>query len=159
VPVGEGYRGQALNLAARLCSRATPGQVLAGETIIGLARRGAGLVFREQGTATLKGFAAPLRVIQGPPEGEEEGEGGADARLERVAEAVPLAPAEQLDEAPLPVGNFLWARPEHRLVAREQEMRRLLAALDVVQASAGRLVFLVGEAGVGKTRLAQEVTL
>jgi tetratricopeptide (TPR) repeat protein len=38
-------------------------------------------------------------------------------------------------------------------------MSRLLAALEVVQAGTGRLVVLVGEPGVGKTRLAQEVSL
>ena len=57
------------------------------------------------------------------------------------------------------VGNFLWSRPEHRLVAREPEMRQLLSALDAVQAGTGRVCFLVGEPGVGKTRLAQEVSL
>ncbi|MGO8947508.1 MAG: BREX system ATP-binding domain-containing protein [Ktedonobacterales bacterium] len=57
------------------------------------------------------------------------------------------------------VGNFLWSRPEHRLVARKPEMRQLLSALDAVQAGTGRVCFLVGEPGVGKTRLAQEVSL
>lgn len=55
------------------------------------------------------------------------------------------------------VGNFLSAQPRHRLVARETEMARLLAALETVQLGSGQLVLLVGEPGVGKTRLAQEV--
>jgi class 3 adenylate cyclase/tetratricopeptide (TPR) repeat protein len=146
IPVEDGYRGLALNLAARLCSRAAPGEILAGETVIALARRVAGIVFRDRGLATLKGFANPVRVIQVLPEEEQ---------------ALPIEPEQEerpLDESHLPVGNFLWARPEHRLVAREREMRTLLAALDTVQAGAGRVVFLVGEPGVGKTRLAQEVT-
>jgi|SRR5215218_3478509 len=39
VPVEAGYRGGALNLAARLCSVAAPGQILASETVASLARR------------------------------------------------------------------------------------------------------------------------
>jgi tetratricopeptide (TPR) repeat protein len=45
------------------------------------------------------------------------------------------------------------------LVARDEELVRLLSALDAVAGGAGRLVLLAGEPGVGKTRLAQEVTL
>ena len=55
------------------------------------------------------------------------------------------------------MGNFLSAVPRHRLVAREAEMTLLLAALETVRAGTGQLVLLVGEPGVGKTRLAQEV--
>src|SRR5215469_1457261 len=64
IPIEDGYQGLAIDLAARLCSRAGPGEILAGETIVGLARRVAGLVFREQGRASFKGVATPVRVIQ-----------------------------------------------------------------------------------------------
>src|SRR5207244_643107 len=40
VPVADGYRGGALNLAARLCSLAGPGEVLASETVLQLALAG-----------------------------------------------------------------------------------------------------------------------
>jgi class 3 adenylate cyclase/tetratricopeptide (TPR) repeat protein/DNA-binding XRE family transcriptional regulator len=158
VPVAEGYRGLALNLAARLCSRAKPGEILAGETIIGLARRVAGLVFRDQGLASFKGVATPVRVIQVLPEEAPE------VVIEPVREEPGAAAAggdtaRSGEEAPLAVGNFLWARPEHRLVARHSEMSKLLSALQGVQGGVGRLVVLVGEPGVGKTRLAQEVGL
>ncbi len=43
------------------------------------------------------------------------------------------------------------------LVAREAELERILYALDTVGLSGGRVVFLEGDAGVGKTRLAREV--
>ena len=42
VPVGKGYRGGALNMAARLCSLAGPGEVLASEAVVHLARDRAG---------------------------------------------------------------------------------------------------------------------
>lgn len=39
VRVEEGYRGSALNVAARLCAQAGPGQTLASETVVRLAGR------------------------------------------------------------------------------------------------------------------------
>jgi predicted ATPase len=45
------------------------------------------------------------------------------------------------------------------LVAREAELERITAALDTVRGGQGQLVLLTGEAGVGKTRLEQEVML
>src|SRR2546427_9001593 len=41
-------------------------------------------------------------------------------------------------------------------VGREHELSSLLAALDDATAGAGRLVLLLGEAGIGKTRTAGE---
>ena len=45
VPTEGGYRGGALNLAARLCSVAAPGQVLASETVVHLSQRVDGVKF------------------------------------------------------------------------------------------------------------------
>jgi serine/threonine-protein kinase len=55
------------------------------------------------------------------------------------------------------VGGFLGAVPASPLVAREEERERLRAVLEGVAGGAGQLLLLSGEAGVGKTRLAQEV--
>ena len=54
VPTEGGYRGGALNLAARLCALALPGEVLASETVVHLARRVEGIR-----------FAAPRLVTEG----------------------------------------------------------------------------------------------
>ena len=62
---------------------------------------------------------------------------------------------------PVVEGNFLGALPSMRLVGRGEELGRVLGALEAVtgEAGTGRLVLLAGEAGIGKTRLAQEVSV
>ena len=56
-------------------------------------------------------------------------------------------------------GGFLGALPTEHLVAREQELGRILDALEAVAGGWGRLVLLTGEPGIGKTRLAQETSV
>ena len=141
-----GYRGAALNLAARLCALAGPREVLASESVVHLARKLEGLAYAERGAVQLKGFADPVRVVQVMPEEAAQAGPGAEA-------------AETARERPLPIGGFLGALPAGPLVARDDELRRILPAVDAVAGGSGRLLFLVGEPGVGKTRLAQEITL
>src|SRR5918911_3014531 len=69
VPVEGGYRGGALNLAARLCSLAGPGEVFASAEVVHLARVVEGLRYVERGQVQLKGLAAPVRVLHVLPEG------------------------------------------------------------------------------------------
>jgi hypothetical protein len=68
VQVEGGYRGGALNLAARLCSLASGGQILASETVTSLAGRLEGVRFVERRRTKVKGFEAPVRVIEVIPE-------------------------------------------------------------------------------------------
>jgi branched-chain amino acid transport system substrate-binding protein len=68
VPVEGGYRGGPLNLAARLCSLAAPGQILASETVTSLSGRVEGLRFVERRPARLKGIEKPVRPIEVVPE-------------------------------------------------------------------------------------------
>src|SRR6476660_6169515 len=49
VPVEEGYRGVAVNMAARLCSSAAAGEVLVTRTVADLVRDADDLVFAERG--------------------------------------------------------------------------------------------------------------
>jgi branched-chain amino acid transport system substrate-binding protein len=70
VRMEEGYRGGALNLAARLCSLASGGQILASETVTSLAGALEGLRFIERRRAKVKGFAAPVRVFEIIPDRE-----------------------------------------------------------------------------------------
>jgi peptide/nickel transport system substrate-binding protein len=63
LPVGDGFRGGALNLAARLCAQAGPGQVLASETVIHLAARVEGIAYVDARTMRLKGYDQPVRMV------------------------------------------------------------------------------------------------
>ena len=63
VPVEGGYRGGALNVAARLCSLARAGEVLASREIVHLARRVDGVRFTERGQSELKGLDQPVHVV------------------------------------------------------------------------------------------------
>jgi peptide/nickel transport system substrate-binding protein len=64
VPVAGGYRGGALNLAARLCSLAKRGEVLISDGVVHLARRTDELTYVDRGRFEFKGFDAPARVHQ-----------------------------------------------------------------------------------------------
>jgi peptide/nickel transport system substrate-binding protein len=67
----DGYRGGALNLAARLCSKAQAGEVLATNEVTHLARRIDGIRYAVQGSLELKGIADPVRPVRVMPEGED----------------------------------------------------------------------------------------
>jgi branched-chain amino acid transport system substrate-binding protein len=70
VPIEGGYRGGALNLAARLCSLAGPGQIFASEMVTGLAGAVDGLRFVERRRVRVKGIERPVRAIEVVPEVE-----------------------------------------------------------------------------------------
>jgi adenylate cyclase len=62
VPVGDGFRGGALNTAARLCSVAAPGEILGSESVVHLARTVEGVTYDDRGALRLKGLADPVDV-------------------------------------------------------------------------------------------------
>src|SRR5262249_19854319 len=70
VAVEGGDRGGALNLAARLCSLAKPGEILPSPAVGSLARRVGGNPFEERGTEQLKGLERPVTVVEVIPEAE-----------------------------------------------------------------------------------------
>ena len=62
VQAEDGFRGGALNLAARLCSLARAGEVLAGDGIVLMAGQVDGLGYEDRGRVRVKGIANPVRV-------------------------------------------------------------------------------------------------
>ncbi|HEX5040184.1 MAG TPA: ABC transporter substrate-binding protein [Candidatus Limnocylindria bacterium] len=73
IPVGEGYRGTALNLAARLCAAAGPGETLASEAVIHLAAKLDGIAYVDAHAVKLKGYRGSVRVVVVLPEDRAKG--------------------------------------------------------------------------------------
>lgn len=63
IPVDGGYRGSALNLAARLCGRAGPGEVIASESVIHVAAHVDGIAYVNPRSVRVKGFSDPVRTV------------------------------------------------------------------------------------------------
>jgi YVTN family beta-propeller protein len=63
-----GYRGGALNLAARLCGHAGAGEILASREVVHLARKIEGVRFGDTLDLTLKGLSDPVRAVKVLPE-------------------------------------------------------------------------------------------
>jgi YVTN family beta-propeller protein len=87
VPVQGGYRGGALNLAARLCGQARAGEILASREVTHLARRVDGVRYEDRGSLSLKGLDDPVVVVRVVSEGEDAVE-----RLRPFAPPPPPAP-------------------------------------------------------------------
>jgi class 3 adenylate cyclase/DNA-binding beta-propeller fold protein YncE len=68
IPTEGGYRGRALNVAARLCSMARPGEALASETVVALAGRDERFRFAPRRAARVKGIDAPVRFVEVVPD-------------------------------------------------------------------------------------------
>ncbi|MGI8967778.1 MAG: ATP-binding protein [Chloroflexota bacterium] len=134
VRVKGGYRGGALNLAARLCSIAGGGEVFCSETVIGLARKTSGLYFLDRGQALLKGLSDPVRVIQVVPE-------------DAVPNEVSIFTVQVATTSNLPLQPTTF-------IGRESEVIGITGMLRREQV---RLLTLTGSGGTGKTRLALQV--
>jgi serine/threonine protein kinase, bacterial len=77
---------------------------------------------------------------------------------ERTGTPAPPPPSTGSDgERALPLGGFLGALPSDPIVAREDEIDRIMAMVDLVETGTGQLIVVSGEPGIGKTRVAQEI--
>jgi peptide/nickel transport system substrate-binding protein len=64
VRVGDGYRGGALNLAARLCGQARAGEILGSREVTHLARTVEGVRYEDRGAMRLKNLPDPVSVVR-----------------------------------------------------------------------------------------------
>lgn len=144
VPVDLGFRGKALNLAARLCALAGPGEVLASQGLLHLAGTTPGISYEDRGLVELKGFPQPINVA-------------CVTRETAIGESEPRE--TERSTRPRPTAGFLGALPPTAMVAREMELARIVDRLGDVAVGEGNCVLISGEPGVGKTRLAQEIML
>lgn len=135
VPVEGGYRGGALNLAARLCSLAKAGEALASEGVTHLAGAVEGVTVTEWGTAEVKGLSEPVRAFA---LSSSDGTGPVPEFV--ASSAVP----PRLDSA-VPI------------IGRDAELRRLSWAWRTARRGSGTVAVVRGPSGIGKTRLLSEV--
>ena len=71
VPVAGGFRGRALNLAARLCGSARAGEILATREAIHMAGQMDGIHVEDRGLTSLKGLSEPVGIVRVVDEGED----------------------------------------------------------------------------------------
>ncbi len=137
VAVESGFRGAALNTAARLCSKATAGEVLITRAVAAETGGVEGVAFEALASLELKGFDAPVdvvRVLSDPP---------ARRPMPAPEGPIPALPIELDTLTPLVdrIDQLRWLRGSWRLARRGRS----------------RLVFVSGPPGIGKTRLLTEV--
>src|SRR5215470_2225917 len=118
--------GQTVHLAARMEQMAKPASILVTDHTMSLVR--GRIAARSLGPVPVRGLQAPMEVHE-------------------ITGAVPIR--SRLDTASA-------GKPRSPLVGREAELTRLDAVLDAVVEGRGQVVSLVGEAGVGKSRLCLE---
>src|SRR5688500_17231113 len=147
VAVGDGFRGGALNLAARLCSIAGPGESLASPAVTHLARKVDGVAYVDRGSVQLKGLADPVQVIRLRAEADDVAD---DMAFRRAlgSSAARLTPAVPGAMAPNPYKG-LRAFEEGDAVdffGREELVEEL-----VKRVTQTRFLAVVGPSGSGKS--------
>ena len=121
--------------AARLCATAGGGQILVGALAQALAAGRGEVTFEPVGPLELKGLPAPVEAFEVPWE-----------PLGDTVAAVPLPPR-------------LRGVPHVAYVGRVAERRRLADVWAAALDGSPRIVFVAGEPGIGKTRLATHTAL
>lgn len=146
------YFGLPLSRIARLLAAGHGGQILLSQTTQELVREQleSAVTLRHLGRYRLKDLTYPQHIFQ------------------LVAPDLPadfpplrLSGENEFDAQPPALPPFLSAAPPHPspavpFVAREQELAELAAALATARSGAGQILFVIGEAGRGKTMLVQE---
>jgi class 3 adenylate cyclase/DNA-binding NarL/FixJ family response regulator len=139
------YVGSAVILASRLAQQAEAGRSLVTDTVRSLVRTGGLAPMRDLGSWKLKGVAESVHVY------EVETTKSSAARAVGPSLRLPA----MLLPPPLRGAGGLVVCPE--LVQRELQLAALLEHVGAAATGESRIVALVGEAGVGKTRLVREL--
>ncbi|MEA2474857.1 MAG: eukaryotic-like serine/threonine-protein kinase [Thermoleophilaceae bacterium] len=100
--------------------------------------------------------AVVLKLLEKDPDERYADAGALRAALQSAREAAERPAPE--DGATAGAENPVEALAEGVFVGREKEVERLRGAFEDALAARGRLMMLVGEPGIGKTRTAQELT-
>ncbi len=119
--------------ASRLCDAAEGGEILCDDLVRGLARGRTDVSFRLVGETELKGLPEPVTVYE-----------------------IPWGSATAEEAAPLP-GALRSGASEFPFSGRDEERAVLADAWKRAQTDGAAVVLVVGEPGIGKTRLSAEV--
>jgi WD40 repeat protein/class 3 adenylate cyclase len=139
VAVEDGFRGVAINLAARLCSAAGAGQVLLSDTTARQVRDvETSITLTSRGPSSFKGFDLPIEVVE------------ATTDLHPIPHPAPDSGSRR---TPLPP-DLAETTP---LVGRTHELRWLRGTWRHARRGYGRVVVMSGPTGIGKTRLTAEL--
>lgn len=145
VELGGGYVGSAVIIAARMAQQAEGGRILVTDTLRSLVRTGAVAPMRDLGPWKLKGVTQSVHVFE-----VETGTSPVPRSLGPTLRVPPV-----LLPPPIRGATGLVVCPE--LVGRDEALAALGEHLAAATRGEGRVVALVGEAGVGKSRLVREV--
>jgi len=135
--------GDGVNIAARLEALAEPGDICVSRVVRDQVQDRLDVAFDDRGEQRVKNIARPVHVFRIPIAGQ----------------APSSAPrTEHTGSEGAPRGNFAPA-PADMFVGRKHELEILRGAFEQAAAGHGRIVMLAGEAGIGKTRTAQELAV
>ena len=90
VPLGGGYRGAALNRAARLCGLAGPGEILASREVVHLAGPLSDVGYEQRGAVQVKNLAEPVQVVRVAPVDDDPADRFELLVPSRAAETAPV---------------------------------------------------------------------
>lgn len=143
VPYDDQFVGSAVNVAARLASKAKAGEIVASDTLRGLVRTQVRHEMDDRGPLRLKGVGERVRAWSvewrnGPEPSAPEASPSVELPLLAGTVSAPAAPLPGQIVCPIVVG-------------RESEQARFAEVLARSAAGRGEAVVLSGEAGVGKS--------
>ena len=147
VPVEDGFRGGALNLAARLCSIAGSREILASREVVHLARKVEGVAYVDRGSVQLKGLADPVQVVRLRAEADDPADDVAFRRaLGAAASRLALSAAGTIVANPYKGLRAFEEADADDFFGRDELLEQLVKRLGTT-----RFLAVVGPSGSGKS--------